>query len=47
MGEQFGTSSESQGVAWWAHIGGFVYGLLMGFYFRKHMINQNYNKSYV
>ncbi|HPK09933.1 MAG TPA: rhomboid family intramembrane serine protease [Saprospiraceae bacterium] len=47
MGEQFGTSSESQGVAWWAHIGGFVYGLLMGFYFRKHMINQNSNKSYV
>ena len=27
-------ASESQGVAWWAHIGGFGFGLLAGFYFR-------------
>ena len=27
-------ASESQGVAWWAHIGGFAFGLLAGLYFR-------------
>lgn len=30
------TSIESmKGVAWWAHIGGFVYGVIMGFIFRS------------
>ena len=28
-------SSEGGGVAWWAHIGGFVFGLLAGLYFRE------------
>ncbi len=27
--------SEGGGVAWWAHIGGFVFGLLAGLYFRE------------
>lgn len=26
---------ESGGVAWWAHIGGFVFGVLAGFYYRN------------
>jgi membrane associated rhomboid family serine protease len=36
----YGTSSLASetgaggGVAWWAHIGGFAFGLLAGFYFR-------------
>jgi membrane associated rhomboid family serine protease len=29
-----GMSSEGGGVAWWAHIGGFVFGLLAGYYYR-------------
>ena len=28
-------SAETAGVAWWAHIGGFVFGILAGFYFKK------------
>jgi len=28
-------TSEGGGVAWWAHIGGFAFGLLAGFYFRE------------
>jgi membrane associated rhomboid family serine protease len=27
------TTSGSEGVAWWAHIGGFVFGLGAGLYF--------------
>lgn len=29
------TNASSEGVAWWAHIGGFLYGLLAGFYLKK------------
>ncbi len=29
------TSAYSSGVAWWAHIGGFVFGLAAGFYIRR------------
>lgn len=29
-----GMSMEGGGIAWWAHIGGFIFGLLAGFYFR-------------
>ena len=25
---------QSEGVAWWAHIGGFIFGVIAGFYFR-------------
>jgi membrane associated rhomboid family serine protease len=26
---------KGDGVAWWAHIGGFVFGLVCGYYFKK------------
>ena len=29
------STSQTGGVAWWAHIGGFVFGVLAGFYFKK------------
>ena len=41
------TQIEGGGVAWWAHIGGFAFGLLAGFlfrsrgYMREHIIAQN------
>lgn len=28
-------TAESAGVAWWAHIGGFVFGVVAGFYYRS------------
>ncbi len=28
-------TQDTAGVAWWAHIGGFVFGVLAGFYFKK------------
>jgi membrane associated rhomboid family serine protease len=28
-------TAEAAGVAWWAHIGGFVAGILVGLFFRK------------
>lgn len=34
-------AEESTGVAWWAHIGGFVFGVLVGFIARK-----NYRSTY-
>jgi membrane associated rhomboid family serine protease len=27
-------TAQSQGVAWWAHIGGFAFGLVMGIFYR-------------
>ncbi|MDH3709937.1 MAG: rhomboid family intramembrane serine protease [Cyclobacteriaceae bacterium] len=30
-----GGTAESSGVAWWAHIGGFVFGLIAGFFFKS------------
>ncbi len=37
MSNGIGTLSDqtAAGVAWWAHIGGFAFGLLAGFYFRS------------
>lgn len=29
-----GASPETGGIAWWAHIGGFVFGVVTGFYYR-------------
>jgi len=29
------TAEEAGGVAWWAHIGGFIYGVLLGFFFKQ------------
>lgn len=34
-------TAESAGVAWWAHIGGFVFGVLAGFYYRP-MVRKNW-----
>jgi membrane associated rhomboid family serine protease len=30
-----GASPEMGGIAWWAHIGGFVFGIVAGFYYRE------------
>ena len=32
----------SSGIAWWAHIGGFVFGLIMVSFFRKRTVYRNY-----
>ena len=29
------TGQEGGGVAWWAHIGGFIYGILIGYFFKQ------------
>lgn len=34
IGDLSTSSSQSAGVAWWAHIGGFVFGLVFGFIYR-------------
>lgn len=34
-----GLDAQSQGVAWWAHIGGFIFGVLCGFYYRSRARN--------
>ncbi len=31
-------TAQTGGTAWWAHIGGFVFGLALGFYFRKNRL---------
>ena len=31
---------ESSGVAWWAHIGGFVCGVILGFFFRRFIVQK-------
>lgn len=36
-------NAASEGVAWWAHIGGFVFGLLAGFYFKKYFDLSNHS----
>lgn len=38
------TAEEAGGVAWWAHIGGFVYGLALGFLFKK-LYGSRYNSN--
>lgn len=30
-----GQAAQSQGVAWWAHIGGFIFGIICGFFYRS------------
>ncbi len=32
---QAGLDAQSQGVAWWAHIGGFIFGIFFGFFYRS------------
>src|SRR5262249_40599973 len=31
-------AEESGGVAWWAHIGGFVFGMIVGVFFRRRTV---------
>ena len=33
-----GSGADAGGVAWWAHIGGFVFGLVAGMYFRDRFV---------
>lgn len=35
-------SAETSGVAWWAHIGGFLFGVVSGFIFRSRVTAHNY-----
>jgi membrane associated rhomboid family serine protease len=34
------------GIAWWAHIGGFAFGVLMVFFFRKRTLRIDYRRDY-
>lgn len=34
--------AQSQGVAWWAHIGGFIFGVLCGFFYRSRAREYNF-----
>lgn len=40
----FAPSAQGSGVAWWAHIGGFVFGLAAGLLFKK-QANNHYDES--
>jgi membrane associated rhomboid family serine protease len=37
------TADSGGGVAWWAHIGGFVFGFVMGLYYRSRFDLRNWN----
>ncbi len=37
-----GLDAQSQGVAWWAHIGGFIFGVLCGFFYRSRAKDFNF-----
>ena len=47
IGSLGNTSVQSSGVAWWAHIGGFVFGVVLGWRFRKHVNSHNYKRYMV
>jgi membrane associated rhomboid family serine protease len=34
------SGEDAGGVAWWAHIGGFVFGLFAGFLFKKGYVSK-------
>jgi len=36
------TGTDAGGIAWWAHIGGFAFGLLMGYIFRQGFITDRH-----
>lgn len=44
LGDLTPQAAESAGVAWWAHIGGFVYGVLLGFLFKPRVNEHNYHR---
>lgn len=35
------STGDGSGVAWWAHIGGFAFGVIAGLYFRANYLNDN------
>ncbi len=38
------SAQDSGGIAWWAHIGGFAFGLLSGYYYRQRFMTDRYIK---
>ncbi len=38
---QWGDTSETGGVAWWAHIGGFVFGIIGGYFAKQSYMNKS------
>lgn len=36
------SGEDAGGIAWWAHIGGFAFGLLTGYYYRKEFITDRF-----
>jgi membrane associated rhomboid family serine protease len=38
--------SSAEGIAWWAHIGGFVFGVISGFYFRSTHFIPRHSEGY-
>ena len=42
---EIGKNSDTGGVAWWAHIGGFVFGVVCGFLFKRMIRSENRNLS--
>ena len=35
------SGTDAGGVAWWAHIGGFAFGVLAGFYYRRRFVSES------
>lgn len=44
--EQGDLGAASQGVAWWAHIGGFIYGIIVGLFYRKKASKFEFEREY-
>ncbi|WP_236975445.1 rhomboid family intramembrane serine protease [Membranihabitans maritimus] len=38
--------AQTQGVAWWAHIGGFIFGVIVGFFFRTKAKTYEFVREY-
>lgn len=47
VGSLNAVSAESAGVAWWAHIGGFLFGVAVGLVFKRKVNEHNYNRNRV
>ena len=44
LGDLTPQAQESGGVAWWAHIGGFIFGMALGFAFKGKVNEHNYSR---
>ena len=42
-----GQAAQSSGVAWWAHIGGFAFGVLAGLFINKILLKQDAHSEYL